>query len=613
MLTSPTRIRWRPAALLVAAIVVGAGSVQAAEVKAILLLHSYGYDTPGRLAFDAAFIRAAREGGAGSRIELYIETIDPNRFRGEAQGQLVRRYLRERYADKSIGVVAAVYDRALGFVLDEHEPLFPGVPIVAVLTSQPASLPARASYVWSGVTFGESAALAMKLSPRARQIALVDGATLSPASEAVYEEARAQVAAATPNIEVLALRNLPLDELLARIAALPAETPIVMVRQLLGARGQSISTLDAVRELAAVARGPIYVSADQQIGVGALGGIVVAIDDEAMRLANLALRVADDPTLQVPPAKGVPVAMFDWRQLRRWRIEEKRLPAGSIVKFREPGAWESYRGYILAGTFVLVLQTGLIGGLVIQRARRRRIELALRNSEAALRLSADRNQDLAGRLIAAQETERTRIARDLHDDVGQQLAGIGIMLSALKRVLTRTARRDAEETVRKLQERTTSLAETLRNLSHELHPGVLRNVGLVAAVRQHAADVQRHYGITVAVEAPVRLDELDGDVALCLYRVMQEALSNIARHAHATIAAVSLVRTDAAIELRVADDGVGFDPGVRGGTGIGLRSIDERVRLARGRVQLESRPGRGTELTVRIPLDPAPIDVARRA
>ena len=277
-------------------------------------------------------------------------------------------------------------------------------------------------------------------------------------------------------------------------------------------------------------------------------------------------------------------------------------------------AWELYRWYILAGTFVLALQSGLIAGLVIQRARRRRIELALRGSEAALRQALERNHDLAGRLIAAQEAERTRIARGLHDDVGQQLAGVGIMLSGLRRLLTDPdRRRDAEGSVVTLQDRTTALSQTIRHLSHELHPGVLKTFGMAAALRQHAAEVEEHYGITITVEAPADLDSLPLDVALCLYRVTQEALTNIARHAHATVARVELARNVDAVELRVQDDGVGFVASERSATGLGLRSIDERVRLARGSVRIESHPGRGTNLIVVIPLEASRLRIAQQA
>src|SRR4029079_9361327 len=187
-------------------------------------------------------------------------------------------------------------------------------------------------------------------------------------------------------------------------------------------------------------------------------------EGEGTGLGNLAVRIARDASLRVPPVKAVPVAIFDWHQLRRRGIDESRLPPGSIVRFRELNAWEQYRVYILAATIVLGLQSALITGLVIQRARRRRTELALRENEAERRRSSERNQDLAGRLITAQEGERSRIARDLHDDVSQQIAGLAIMLSGLKRSLLRPPER-VNETLATLQDRTTSLADTLRHLS----------------------------------------------------------------------------------------------------------------------------------------------------
>jgi signal transduction histidine kinase len=576
--------------------------LEAAEPKAILLLHSYGHDAPDRMAIDAAFARAVRD-AAGPKFALYIETIDPDRFQGEAHAQLVRTYLRERYAGKPVAVVAAVFEQALAFVLDERDPLFPGVPVVAMLSEQPQPLPAHVSVIWSCATFGETAALALTLSPGARQIALVDAATRSPSSDAVYEAARRQVEKAVPTTTVIALRNLPLEELLRRVSSLPANTPTVVVRQLMGPGGGRIDTSDAIREMALAAPGPIYATTDDQIGSGALGGIVVSVENEGVRLANLAVRVAEDGSLRVPPSRSAPITMFDWRQLRRWRVDERRLPSGSLVRFRDPSAWELYESYIVTGTIVLALQSGLIGGLMIQRVRRRRIEVALRASEAALRQSSERNQDLAGRLLTAQEAERTRIALDLHDDVGQQLAGVGIMLSGLKRLLRRPEPpRDAAETVAVLQERTNALAKTLRHLSHELHPGVLTKLGLVVALQQHVAEVEQHYGITVTLDAPANLGVVDPDIALCLYRVTQEALANSAKHARARVARVELRRRDTAIELRIDDDGVGFVASDRSTSGLGLRSITERVRLLQGTVDVDSTPGRGTTLLVRVPI-----------
>jgi signal transduction histidine kinase len=596
--------RLRSTVILFLVMAVGAVARPAAgeESKAILLLHSYGYDTPARLPFDAAFARAVRE-AADVHAELYIETIDPNRFKGDLHAQRTRAYLRERYSDKKIAVIVAAYDRALAFLLDGADPLFPGVPVAALLTGDPHSQPDHVSVIWSGDTIGESAALAVKLHPRTRQIALVDGALPGAANDAVYSEALKQIEGAAPHLAVISLRNLPLDELLARVQTLPPDTLIFVVRQLIGRRGETTNNQAAVRELAQVARVPIYVGSDQLIGSGVVGGIVVSIESEARHLANLALRIARDGSLQSPAAEGAPVPMFDWRQLRRWAISESALPSGSVVLFRQPRLWDQYKFYIMGASIALAVQSGLIAILVVQRTRRRRTELALRESEQHLRRSYEQNQDLAGRLLKAQEEERTRIARDLHDDVSQQLAGVAIMLSGLRRLVGKPgARSDIDRTVTTLQDRTSSLAHSIRNLSHELHPSVLQHAGLVATLQRHCADVEQLHHVPVIFSARDCLDSLSPDVALCLFRVAQEAITNAVRHARARNIRVELVATNEGVELRVVDDGIGFLASEHAGRGLGLRSIDERVRLAHGYVTVESRPGRGTNLVVRIPV-----------
>src|SRR5262249_7994205 len=125
------------------------------------------------------------------------------------------------------------------------------------------------------------------------------------------------------------------------------------------------------------------------------------------------------------------VPQVDWRQLRRWSLAESRLPEGTIVLFRSQGAWERYRPYILATMVIVVAQTCLIAGLLVQRRRRRRAEQTVVGKEAALRTSYERISDLAGRLITAQEAERTRIARELHDDACQEVAGVAVDISNL--------------------------------------------------------------------------------------------------------------------------------------------------------------------------------------
>lgn len=160
---------------------------------------------------------------------------------------------------------------------------------------------------------------------------------------------------------------------------------------------------------------------------------------------------------------------------------------------------------------------------------------------------------------------------------------------------------DIAQALNTLQERNTALASSVRTISHELHPGMLQHSGLQATLQRHCAEIAQHHRIRVTSAAPGDLDALSPDIALCLFRVAQQALANAVRHASAQEIQVRLAASDRRIELAIIDDGVGFIPATRTPRGLGLRSIDERVRLVGGTVKLESRPGHGTRLLVTVP------------
>jgi PAS domain S-box-containing protein len=234
---------------------------------------------------------------------------------------------------------------------------------------------------------------------------------------------------------------------------------------------------------------------------------------------------------------------------------------------------------------------------------RKRAEQTLRENEAALRASYERIQELAGRLITAQEAERSRIARDLHDDVNQQLASLSIALSNIKRRLYVGGDATVQEELTRLQQRLIDLADMIRNLSHELHPGVLQHAGLIAALKGHCAEFGRQHAIEVTFSAACGLDGIPQDIALCLYRVAQEALRNVVAHAGACKVQVTLRATGAGLALLIADDGQGFDLAqARSLGGLGLISLEERVRLVGGSLAIHTEHKRGTEIQVQVPL-----------
>ena len=229
-----------------------------------------------------------------------------------------------------------------------------------------------------------------------------------------------------------------------------------------------------------------------------------------------------------------------------------------------------------------------------------RAEEALRQKETKLREAYERIRSLAHRLILAQEAERTQIARELHDDVSQQLAALGIGLSLVEARLKHSD--TMRDEVTKLRHVASGLAEKVRHVSHALHPGVLQHAGLNAAIASHCEAVAAQHPFLVRFEARGTFNDVPADVALCIYRAAQQGLRNVAMHARATRAWVTLVRVGGQIELTVTDNGRGFDPAAAHARGLGLLSIEERVHLANGKFSVTARPGGGSRLTVSVPV-----------
>ena len=405
-------------------------------------------------------------------------------------------------------------------------------------------------------------------------------------------------------LQFIWVNHLSFADVLKRTATLPPHSAILFLVLSIDAQGFSSSEDRALTELHNSANAPVFGLFAHQLGRGIVGGPLLSTDENGRNAATVALRIlrGESPGSIRTAAQRPGPPIYDARELERWGIRESLLPAGSVIHFRQPTVWGQYRSYIVGGTILVGLQAALIVGLVVQRIRRRRMEMALRESEQRFRVMAEQNQDLAGRLINAQEAERTRIARDLHDDLSQQLAGVAIMLSVLKRKLgSPGSEAEVAQTVTTLQSRTAAATESVRTLSHELHPGVLEHSGLAEALRRYCEGIGEHHPVKVQLSTEDGLDSLSNAVALCLFRVSQEALTNAVRHSRAAAIIVRLSTTNGRVELEVRDNGIGFVPSERTRNGLGLRSMDERVRLASGHVHIESRPGHGTQLLVSIP------------
>ena len=209
-------------------------------------------------------------------------------------------------------------------------------------------------------------------------------------------------------------------------------------------------------------------------------------------------------------------------------------------------------------------------------------------------------RDLSRRLIQAHEDERALLARELHDDVTQRLAVLAIDMGRAEIAATDSAQVDLMRSVRAELVR---LSEDIHSLAYQLHPSVLEELGLVEALRAECERRSRHGRLTVAMDLESLPVAAGKEAELCLFRVTQEALNNVARHAGTSAARVTLRRADGGLLLAVRDDGVGFDlAGRRRGRSIGLMSMRERVLLVNGTLDIETAPGQGTTLVAWVPV-----------
>jgi PAS domain S-box-containing protein len=216
----------------------------------------------------------------------------------------------------------------------------------------------------------------------------------------------------------------------------------------------------------------------------------------------------------------------------------------------------------------------------------------------------DELRDLSRRLIRAQEEERALLARELHDDLTQRLAVLAIEVGRAE-LAVRTG--TLAETMKAVREGLVHLSEDIHSLAYQLHPSVLDELGLAEALRTECERRGRQSRVDLSVDLDPVPPVVGRDATLCLYRVAQEALSNVIRHAGARAASVVLRQMDGGLLLAVRDDGVGFDPGgPRQGRSLGLASMRERLQLVSGTLDIESAPGRGTAIVAWVPLEGGP-------
>lgn len=243
-------------------------------------------------------------------------------------------------------------------------------------------------------------------------------------------------------------------------------------------------------------------------------------------------------------------------------------------------------------------------GLVIAATSAWRIVSAEKRLEAEREraVEAERQQHrLAMRVVQVQEEERKRISLELHDAVGQMASALGMELGRLES-LSQSSRPEFHAKVAEVKQMNAEVIRALKDLATGLRPAMLDQLGLGPALRSHAREFERRTGVSAEIRLEGEWDTIPEPHRTCIYRIVQEALHNCGRHARARQVSISLEGQPELIRLTVQDDGIGFDAAKRSKTGLGLMGIGERVRDLSGQLRIESRPGGGTTLEVRLPV-----------
>lgn len=565
----------------------------AAEAKRVLVVHSFGNAAPPFTTHSIAF-ETELTAKMGEPVDLDEVSLDVARYATLDMEEALVEFMRKRQAAWQPDLVVPIGSPAGVFVARYQDRLFTKTtPIIYAGMDQrrlpPGALEQNAAFVGESFDLPGLVEDILQLAPATTNIAVVIGA--SPLELYWTDALREEYQPFTNRVNFTWFHPLTFDQMLEQSARMPPRSFLLLILLMRDAAGVTHDADEALRRMHVVANAPINGIFQHQLGLGIVGGRLYQAELEGREAARIAVRVLHgEPISNFPPMIIEPLGpRYDWRELHRWGFNEKQLPPGSVILFRQPSVWERYRWPIAGATLVCLLQAGLIVGLLLNRAKRRRAEAAA--------------QQLSQRLIRAHEEERARLARELHDDLTQRVARMAIDVGRLERSDDWKLARDTFLSVR---DGLVGLSADIHALSYRLHPSILEDLGLVEALKAECERFSRQESIRAEMKLRDVPPTLPRDAALGLFRIAQEALRNVVRHANAGAVDVTLRTLDGGLQLAVCDDGVGFDPSrKRERLSLGLASMRERVRSLGGELEVDSTPGQGTTILAWVPLNKA--------
>lgn len=357
-------------------LMLGSGGEGEVQPRRILVLYEAGTAYPGIKLVEQG-LRAALD-TSHDKLEVYREYMETILFPDPADQERFREFYIRKYKDRRPDVIITVGPSPLKFMIEDHESAFPGVPIVfCVPYWVPSTLPLLDSDmtgVLNDIAADKTIQAAVHLEPGTKRIVVVGGMSFNDiqVENAIKEQLRPYEA----SFDISYLTTLTLPDTLQRLRALPDHTIVLYCCFSRDAEGNRfIGAGDALSMVAAAANAPVFVQFDSYVHQGMVGGVVSSFQEQGKIAGKLALRILGGERPQdIPRVNAGTVPMFDWRALKRWGLQEKDLPPGSMVLNREQTVWESYRWYITGGIFLILLEALLIAGLLWHRARLKKAE-----------------------------------------------------------------------------------------------------------------------------------------------------------------------------------------------------------------------------------------------
>jgi PAS domain S-box-containing protein len=359
--------------------------------KHILVLHAHEANAPLFIDTDRALSRTLQ--GLGLPFENQsFHSLDLRHNPSAAYRQLLVEQMRLKYSHRNLDLIVTMYPEALDFVLGDAQHLFPGTPVLALYLppgTKPSPAGRRVFTHTADLDVVGTLEIALRLMPDARRVLVVSGD--HPFDQAYAARARLAFKRWDDRLEFRFLTRMPLEEILAVLASAPPGTVVLLLSYARDVTGKTYLSPDFTQRLRRVSAAPIFGLLEVTLGHGIVGGMLFSFEHTGANAARLAAEILQGgrrsgnvgSSLDVPP-----LPMFDWRELKRWKLAVDAVPPGSVIINREYTLWEQYRGQVIAAVALVIAQALLIMGLLIQRRERRVAEAALQANEERLRLAA---------------------------------------------------------------------------------------------------------------------------------------------------------------------------------------------------------------------------------